>query len=56
MYLFMYIVHSYVKKEESKQWSLHEMHLNLRADLEKNLAFDLIMFSKLRVVSMEKSA
>nr|XP_054754835.1 uncharacterized protein LOC129260868 [Lytechinus pictus] len=40
---------SYVKNEATKQWSLHEMHLNLRADLEQNLAFDLIMFSKLRV-------
>ncbi|XP_071481272.1 uncharacterized protein [Diadema antillarum] len=40
---------SYVKEEETKQWSLHEMHLNLRADMEQNLAFDLIMFSKLRV-------
>ncbi|XP_041454073.1 uncharacterized protein LOC121407181 isoform X1 [Lytechinus variegatus] len=40
---------SYVKDEATKQWSLHEMHLNLRADLEQNLAFDLIMFSKLRV-------
>ncbi|XP_011664543.1 uncharacterized protein LOC584085 [Strongylocentrotus purpuratus] len=40
---------SYVKDEATKQWSLHEMHLNMRADLEQNLAFDLIMFSKLRV-------
>ncbi|XP_038056651.1 uncharacterized protein LOC119728471 isoform X2 [Patiria miniata] len=40
---------SYVKTAETKQWSLIEMHLNLRADMEKTLAFDPIMFSKLRV-------
>ena len=30
------------------------MHLNLRADMEKTLAFDPIMFSKLRVVSLNR--
>ncbi|PIK52297.1 hypothetical protein BSL78_10789 [Apostichopus japonicus] len=40
---------SYVKDGPTKQWSWVEMHLNLRSDMEKNLAFDPITFSKLRV-------
>ncbi|XP_071787067.1 uncharacterized protein [Asterias amurensis] len=39
----------YVKKGETQQWSLIEMHLNLKAEMEKNVAFDPVMFSKLRV-------
>ncbi|XP_033111007.1 cyclic nucleotide-binding domain-containing protein 2-like isoform X2 [Anneissia japonica] len=40
---------SYVKVGETKLWSLVEMQLNLRADMENCVAFDRSMFANLRV-------
>ncbi|XP_072040774.1 uncharacterized protein [Amphiura filiformis] len=40
---------SYVKEGKTKQWSLVEMQLNLKADMEKALTFDPLMFSNLHV-------
>lgn len=40
---------SYVKEGKTKQWSLVEMQLNLKDDMEKALHFDPLMFSNLHV-------
>ncbi|XP_071951685.1 uncharacterized protein [Antedon mediterranea] len=42
---------SYVKLDETKLWSLVEMDLFIRADIEDSLAFHRCMLSNLRLVS-----